>query len=152
MPINSFDGARPHHRLNTRDFVVILSIFYFYRDSIFHFCCLKCSIRVVVDLVQPLTMTLDVVSTSIISFVQVLDSLGAESWSAVTVCVTSLAVLVTIKFIWNKQRGIDWYCFVHAVVSGVGAVMCAWLNAFAAKEMTGVSGRYTCFRCCCCCH
>ena len=86
--------------------------------------------------------TLDYISSSILSFIRVIDSLGAESWSATAVVLTSLGLLLATKLIFHKQHGIDWYCFLHAIVSAIGACMCVWLNVFAAETMTGVAGTY----------
>jgi len=83
--------------------------------------------------------TLDYISSSILSFIRVIDSMGAESWSATAVVLTSLGLLLATKLIFHKQHGIDWYCFLHAIVSAIGACMCVWLNVFAAETMTGVA-------------
>ena len=86
------------------------------------------------------TMTLDYVSSTILSVIKVLDSLGTESWSATAVVLSSLGVLLAIKVAVSNKRGVDWYCLLHAIITGVGSCMCVWLNVFAAETMTGISG------------
>jgi hypothetical protein len=87
-----------------------------------------------------LTMTLDYVSTAILYVIKLIDSLGAESWSATAVVLSSLGILFAIKVAVNNKRGVDWYCLFHAIITGVGSCMCVWLNTFAAETMTGTSG------------
>jgi hypothetical protein len=37
----------------------------------------------------------------------------------------------------QKKRGIDWYAFVHALVTGLGSMACVYLDLFAAETLTG---------------
>ncbi len=76
----------------------------------------------------------------ILSFVDFLDSnLGASEWGTREIAVTTALILGIIRLLFGDAYGVNWYSFVHGVVSGYLSLMAVWLSVFAALPLTGVS-------------
>lgn len=90
---------------------------------------------------------LDGLSTAILSFVAQLDRLGADEWSLNIVAAVTAALILLIKNRLGKLHGIDWYGFVHALITGVGSVCCLYLDCFAADLIVDGETAICCFHC-----
>mmetsp|Transcript_26222 Transcript_26222/g.40094 ORF Transcript_26222/g.40094 Transcript_26222/m.40094 type:complete len:259 (-) Transcript_26222:212-988(-) len=78
-------------------------------------------------------------SETLISFISVLDSYGAEEWPLRTVAATSAAFFLGMRYTIGHRNKVDWDACIHAIITGVGAAICVYLNVFAAEHMTGVA-------------
>lgn len=85
---------------------------------------------------------LDPTSSLLLYLIRVtLDDNGAWEWNLRLVGVVSAIVLLLIKWTFRKAYGIDWFSLTNAIVTGLGAVVVVYLNAYASEAMTGFSGR-----------
>jgi hypothetical protein len=73
---------------------------------------------------------LDIVSQAILSLISLFDSVGAERWNLNLVAVTTTATILLVKTRLGKLHGVDWYAFMHAVITGVGSCLCLYLDIF----------------------
>jgi TLC domain len=64
---------------------------------------------------------------------------GANEWNLRHVAIITAIILFSIKIIVSKKGGIDWYAFVHSIISAIGALICFYLDEYASSELTGVS-------------
>eukprot|EP00545_Synedropsis_sp_CCMP1620_P005731 CAMPEP_0119007922 /NCGR_PEP_ID=MMETSP1176-20130426/3339_1 /TAXON_ID=265551 /ORGANISM="Synedropsis recta cf, Strain CCMP1620" /LENGTH=239 /DNA_ID=CAMNT_0006960157 /DNA_START=32 /DNA_END=748 /DNA_ORIENTATION=- len=88
----------------------------------------------------PSTETLDPISVALLSFIKVaLDDNGAWEWNPRVVGIVSGIVLFAIRSAFHKAHGIDWFSFVNAVVTGLGAAAVIYLDFFASEKMTGIA-------------
>ncbi len=62
------------------------------------------------------------VTTGILSFISILDQYGAWTWNLRVVGLVTVLVIWCVRAALQKKRGIDWYAFVHALVSGLGSL------------------------------
>lgn len=83
---------------------------------------------------------LDPFSVAILNFVAKLDALGAAEWNLYIVALVTTSFLYVIKLTCGKKAGIDWLAFIHALITGVGGILCVWLDWFAAETLTGLPG------------
>jgi hypothetical protein len=81
------------------------------------------------------TRELDGLSIAILSFVAQLDKLGAYEVNLNVIAAVTAVLILVIKKSLGKLHGVDWYGFVHALITGVGSVMCLYLDTFAAEVM-----------------
>jgi TLC domain len=81
---------------------------------------------------------LDIVSVSILSLASQLDKLGAGEWNLNVIAVVTSLILCGVQASLGKRHGIDWLAFVHALVTGIGGILCVYLDFFAAVQMTGL--------------
>jgi hypothetical protein len=79
------------------------------------------------------------VTTGILSFISILDQYGAWEWNLRVVGLVTVLLLWCVRAALQKKRGIDWYAFVHALVSGLGSMACVYLDLFAAETLTGTA-------------
>eukprot|EP00591_Stephanopyxis_turris_P012639 CAMPEP_0195511940 /NCGR_PEP_ID=MMETSP0794_2-20130614/4084_1 /TAXON_ID=515487 /ORGANISM="Stephanopyxis turris, Strain CCMP 815" /LENGTH=271 /DNA_ID=CAMNT_0040639631 /DNA_START=122 /DNA_END=937 /DNA_ORIENTATION=- len=89
---------------------------------------------------------LDAISNSILSFIDILDSYGAASWSLRSVAFTSLAILMGLQ-IQGKVRGVYWHGVVNALITGIGSAMCVYLDVFASDAISGTAEPLRSIRC-----
>ena len=87
---------------------------------------------------------LDALSKIFLSLISHLDHLNADSWSLRTITATSAAIFLGMRASIGHKYDIDWDAVVHAIVSGVGAAICIYLNRNAAVEMNGITGMCVC--------
>lgn len=110
-------------------------------------CCLN-QFYIFIQLKFSHTMSeLSPLSKAFLSFVDVLDSFGAETWNLRIVCVVSAAFFLGMRATIGHKNAIDWDALVHAIISGFGASACVYLNYFASVQMRGISeplGSITC--------
>ena len=78
------------------------------------------------------------VTRGILSFISILDDWGALTVNQYGLAVGTFVVLVTIKIVCGKSRGVDWYAFVHGCIAGIGNAMACYLDVFASEALTGV--------------
>ena len=45
--------------------------------------------------------------------------------------------LFGVKATLGDRHGIDWLAFIHALVSGIGGILCVYLDFFAAETYDG---------------
>ena len=50
------------------------------------------------------------------------------------------AIWMTLYYTAGKKFGIDWYAFVHAILSGIGSLYCVYIDMFEAVSRTGTPG------------
>lgn len=80
------------------------------------------------------------VSHVFISSIRAFDDVtGAPEWSTRHVAVVSAIILGGVQMVMKQKFGVNWYSFLHAIVTGLGSFVCVWLDVFAAVPMTGVS-------------
>lgn len=84
---------------------------------------------------------LDPISVAILSFTEKLEELGALEWNLYWVAVVTTLFLFAVKVTLGKKLGIDWLAFIHALVTGLGGILCVYLDYNAAETMTGLAGR-----------
>jgi hypothetical protein len=89
---------------------------------------------------SPLTRT-------ILSFCATLDEWGAWTWSLKSVALISLTLLFGVRLFLKKKRGVDWYAFLHALVTGTGGLACVYLDIFASESLTGTPEPLRSFQC-----
>ena len=77
------------------------------------------------------------VSKLFYSWISFLDSYGAATWDLRIVALVTVFVLYMIRMNLRSARGIEWYSFIHAIVSGYGAFVACYLSLYA-EELTGV--------------
>ena len=76
---------------------------------------------------------LDGLSSAILALVAQLDKhLGAGECNLNHVAAITAVLILVIKKSLGKLHGVDWYGFVHALITGVGSVLCLYLDCFAA--------------------
>ena len=80
---------------------------------------------------------LDIISQIFYSLIEILDSLGAQTWNLRHVAFVTVLILYIIRMKLKSWHGIEWYSFIHAVVSGYGAFIACYIS-LSAKELTGV--------------
>jgi TLC domain len=85
------------------------------------------------------TVGLDPVTRTLLSGIAVLDQHGAWTWDLRLVALGTTLVLWLIRLVFQKKHGIDWYAFLHAIVSSVGALACLYLDWVASEPMTRVA-------------
>ncbi|GKY91376.1 hypothetical protein MPSEU_000109900 [Mayamaea pseudoterrestris] len=73
---------------------------------------------------------------SILNVAATLEQYGAWNWDLRAVALGTLLILVAVRNICHKKRGIDWYALLHGIVSATGALACMYMD-FHAKELTG---------------
>lgn len=61
---------------------------------------------------------------------------GAAEWSLRQVAVVSAIVLGFTRVALKSKGGVDWYSFIHALITGYLSLICVWLNFFA-ETLTG---------------
>jgi cytochrome bd-type quinol oxidase subunit 1 len=74
---------------------------------------------------------LDSVSRVILSLISQLDRVGAETWNLNHVAMVTTATILIIRGRLGQLHGIDWYAFMHALITGVGSILCLYLDVFA---------------------
>ena len=84
-----------------------------------------------------LTEGLDPLSRYFLSWIQILDDYGAQTWNLRLVGLTACGVFLCIRLLLAKKAGVDWYAFTHALVSASGAIVCVYLDHFASEIITG---------------
>ena len=84
---------------------------------------------------------LDCVSRLILSLISQLDRVGAETWNLNHVAMATTATILVIRACLGQLHGVDWYAFMHALVTGVGSILCLYLDVFAYDSLR--EGTYT---------
>jgi TLC domain len=85
------------------------------------------------------TEGLDWLSIALLRGVAQLDRWGAWTWNLRHVAIMTALSLGSVRLIFQKYRGIDWYAFIHAVVSASGSFACLYLNFVSSEQLTGMS-------------
>mmetsp|Transcript_2000 Transcript_2000/g.4249 ORF Transcript_2000/g.4249 Transcript_2000/m.4249 type:complete len:298 (-) Transcript_2000:106-999(-) len=93
------------------------------------------------------------VTPLILRFISVLDDYGASTWNLRAVAFISAICLYGTYKVGRTGPGgaklgnVCWEGLLHAIISGVGAAICVYLNEFAAEEISGVSEPLRSIRC-----
>lgn len=87
-----------------------------------------------------LEVEIDPFSVQILAWTAKLDDLGAREWNLYAIALATTIVLFGVKLALGKRLGIDWLAFVHALVTGIGGILCVYLDFRAAEAMTGLPG------------
>jgi hypothetical protein len=74
---------------------------------------------------------LDGVSSTILSLISLLDRVGAETWNLNHVAIATTATILIIRTRLGQLHGVDWYAFMHAMITGLGSILCLYLDVFA---------------------
>jgi hypothetical protein len=83
---------------------------------------------------------LDRISIFILQFISTyLDKYGAWEWDLNYVALYTTIALGCIRLIFKKYRGIDWYAFIHALISSLGSLACLYLNAVTSAQLSSSS-------------
>lgn len=80
---------------------------------------------------------LDPISKVMLFQIAILDDYGAWNWDLRIVGVVSFLLLGGIRVVFGKRLGIDWYAFLHAIISTAGSFMCLYLDIMASEALTG---------------
>ncbi|KAL7575592.1 hypothetical protein ACA910_020162 [Epithemia clementina (nom. ined.)] len=80
----------------------------------------------------------DPIAHLILSFISKLDDWGARTVNLLHVGAVTFVILLSIRVSAGKYRGVEWYALLHALVSGIGAVMATYLDVYASEALTGV--------------
>lgn len=89
---------------------------------------------------MPTEVDLDPLSVAILSLTAKLDDFQAREWNLYAIAVVTTLILFGIKVTLGKWLGIDWLAFVHALVTGIGGMLCVYLDYSAAESITGLPG------------
>lgn len=81
---------------------------------------------------------LDPISKEILRFISILDHYGAWDWNLRIVGLIASLIFLNIRVFFKKKRGVDWYALSHAIISATGALMCIYLDLFAAEKLTRI--------------
>jgi len=71
-----------------------------------------------------------------------LDQAGAWTWDLRFVSFLWFMGFWAVRLTFGKRGGVDWYALTHAIVTGVGGSVCAYLSFVSAEQMTGIPGRW----------
>jgi hypothetical protein len=86
------------------------------------------------------TEGLDSISIVILRFISTyLDDNGAWEWNLNYVAICTTIILGCIRLVFKKYRGIDWYAFIHAVISASGSLACLYLNAISSSQISPIA-------------
>mmetsp|Transcript_2991 Transcript_2991/g.4017 ORF Transcript_2991/g.4017 Transcript_2991/m.4017 type:complete len:272 (-) Transcript_2991:266-1081(-) len=77
-------------------------------------------------------------SRQVLGFIAILDKSGLATVNLNVVGAVTFFILLGIRFTLKKYRGVDWYAFLHAIVSGSGSLLAVYLDANAAYALTGL--------------
>ena len=84
--------------------------------------------------------TLDPISIFLLQFISTyLDRYNAMEWNLTHVAITTTVVLGLIRIIFQKYYGIDWYAFIHAILSSTGSLMCLYLNFITSHQLYAIN-------------
>lgn len=81
---------------------------------------------------------MDSTSTKILSLISAIDRYGAEEWNLRVVAATSAILFLGIRMHMGRKWQIEWDSFIHAIITGIGGLICIYLNANASFHMTGM--------------
>ena len=84
------------------------------------------------------TAGLDWLSIHLLHGISHLDRWGAWTWNLRHVAIVTALTLGAVRLYCQKYRGIDWYAFIHALVSSSGSFACLYLNFVASQQLTGM--------------
>jgi len=79
------------------------------------------------------------ISKILLGNIGILDSYGAKEWRLRVVTVVSAVVFLGIKKTIGDKRKIDWDALANAIITGIGSLICMYLDYDAAEYLTGVS-------------
>jgi hypothetical protein len=65
------------------------------------------------------------------------NTLGADQWTSRQIAVCSIILIGVVQFTIGDWKGVKWFSFIHAVISGNLSLVCVLLNYFAAFQLTG---------------
>ena len=80
-------------------------------------------------------------SNFLLSWISVLDSLGAWEWNLRFFSIAWFLFFAAIRLIFGKKLGVEWYAVIHALITGVGGVVCAYLYHVMAEKLIGTPGK-----------
>jgi hypothetical protein len=78
-------------------------------------------------------------SGTVLSWISVLDDWGAATWNLRHVAIATALTLGLIRKAMHKNHGVDWYAFVHALVTGWGSLLAVYISVAAAETLTGTT-------------
>jgi TLC domain len=88
--------------------------------------------------------TLDPISIFLLRFISnYLDRYNAMEWNLTYVAITTTVVLGIIRIVFQKYYGIDWYAFIHAILSSTGSLMCLYLNFITSHQLSATTSTTT---------
>mmetsp|Transcript_38549 Transcript_38549/g.93245 ORF Transcript_38549/g.93245 Transcript_38549/m.93245 type:complete len:285 (-) Transcript_38549:55-909(-) len=67
------------------------------------------------------------------------NTLGADQWTTRQIAFVSILLIGVMQFCIGNWKGVKWFSFIHAVVSGYGSLICMLLSYFAAVQLTGTT-------------
>ena len=80
----------------------------------------------------------DEISRQILLFISLIDDWGGRTVSLFAVGAVTFALLLIVRVVAGKYRGVDWYALLHALVSGIGSLMATYLEVYASERLTGI--------------
>ena len=78
----------------------------------------------------------------LLSQIAYLDNWGAWEWNLRMASFVWLLIFAAIRLIMGERGGVNWYSWIHALVTGIGGVVCAYLSFVSAEHMTGTPGEF----------
>jgi hypothetical protein len=76
-----------------------------------------------------------------------LDQNGAWEWNSRVIAIISATVLLVVRWTIYKKGGIEWHAFLHALVTGIGSLVCFYLDQRATPILTGLHEPLRSLRC-----
>lgn len=80
------------------------------------------------------------VTNWLLSQIAYLDDWGAWDWNLRWASFYWTLVFAGIRMVMGERGGVNWYAIIHAIITGVGGVMCSYLSFVSAEHMTGTPG------------
>ena len=82
--------------------------------------------------------TVDMFSHWFLSAISVLDEHGAWTWNLLHVGMVTFLALGSVRITMGHWHGVDWYAFLHAIVSTLGSFVALFLDYSASEKLTGM--------------
>jgi len=77
------------------------------------------------------------VTNWLLSGITYLDEWGAWEWNLRWTSFAWLIIFAFIRYFLAERGGVNWYALVHAIITGLGGVVCSYLTFVSAEHMTG---------------
>ena len=82
--------------------------------------------------------TLDSIAQLFLKFISFLDSnLGMKTWNLRYTAFVTVLILYIIRKKCKSWHGIEWYSFIHAIISGYGSFIACYVS-MSSKELVGI--------------
>lgn len=66
-----------------------------------------------------------------------MDKLGADEWNLHAVATASAVFFLSVRAAFGEKYGVKWDSFIHASITGIGALVAIYLSVHASSVLTG---------------